>query len=60
MAKGPNQSGVATSVSASHPESRGKITLKSTDPFDYPALDPQNLTEERDINAGLNRTLVKK
>ncbi len=31
------------------PESRGQITLRSADPFDEPAIDPQYLTEEEDL-----------
>jgi choline dehydrogenase len=31
------------------PESRGRITLQSADPFDDPKVDPQYLTEEADL-----------
>jgi|AntRauTorcE11898_2_1112593.scaffolds.fasta_scaffold00015_29 choline dehydrogenase len=31
------------------PESRGRITLRSADPFDDPAIDPQYLTEGEDL-----------
>jgi choline dehydrogenase len=31
------------------PESRGEIRLASADPFDHPAIDPQYLSEERDL-----------
>jgi len=31
------------------PESRGRITLQSADPFDDPAIDPQYLTEGADL-----------
>ena len=31
------------------PESRGRITLQSADPFDEPAIDPQYLTEDEDL-----------
>lgn len=31
------------------PESRGRITLRSPDPFDDPIIDPQYLTEDRDV-----------
>ena len=49
MAKTPNDNGFSTVVSASHPKSKGTITLRSTDPFDYPIIDPQYLTDQRDI-----------
>jgi len=31
------------------PESRGRITLRSADPFDDPRIDPRYLTAERDV-----------
>lgn len=33
-----------------HPKSRGTVRLKSTDPFDHPAIDPHYLEEKEDIN----------
>ncbi|XP_063432397.1 glucose dehydrogenase [FAD, quinone]-like [Mytilus trossulus] len=33
-----------------HPKSRGEIRLKSTDPFDHPAIDPHYLEQEEDVN----------
>ena len=50
LAKTPNDNGLSTLVSISHPKSKGAITLKSTDPFEYPAIDPKYLTDQRDIN----------
>lgn len=50
MAKTPNDNGFSTVVSASHAKSKGTITLRSTDPFDYPIIDPQYLTDQRDID----------
>ena len=50
LAKGPNEHGFGLAVSVTHPKSRGTITLKSTDPFDYPSIDPQYLTDKRDIS----------
>ena len=32
-----------------HPKSRGSITLKSNDPFDYPIIDPNYLADEEDM-----------
>lgn len=31
------------------PESRGSITLRSTDPFDYPIIKPNYLDKQEDI-----------
>ena len=50
LAKSSIDNGFTTVVSISHPKSKGVLTLKSTDPFDYPALDPKYLTDQRDIN----------
>jgi choline dehydrogenase len=36
-------------VSITNPKSRGTIRLKSSDPFDYPLIDPQYLTDKRDV-----------
>ena len=33
-----------------HPKSRGIITLKSSNPLEYPAIDPRYLTEKEDID----------
>ncbi|XP_060593362.1 glucose dehydrogenase [FAD, quinone]-like [Ruditapes philippinarum] len=33
-----------------HPKSRGSITLASSDPFDYPIIDPNYLAHDDDIN----------
>ena len=49
LAKNPNEEGFMTVVSTTHPKSRGIIKLRSTDPFDHPILDPQYLTDKRDI-----------
>ena len=50
LAPTPNDEGFNTVISTTHPKSRGTIKLKSTDPFDYPILDPQYLTNKRDID----------
>ena len=50
MGKHPNDNGFMTAVSITHPKSRGVLTLRSSDPFDYPVLDPQYLTERVDID----------
>ena len=50
MAKDTNEHGFMTAVSLTHPKSKGTITLKSSDPFDYPAINPQYLTDDRDIS----------
>ena len=33
-----------------HPKSKGSVTLKSSDPTDYPAIDPKYLTDKDDID----------
>ncbi|MGA9402738.1 MAG: GMC family oxidoreductase N-terminal domain-containing protein [Haladaptatus sp.] len=45
------EEGVGFSIGATQlrPESRGEITLGSTDPFDHPVIDPNYLTEEKDM-----------
>jgi choline dehydrogenase len=45
----PDGHGFWLSALCMRPESRGKITLQSADPFDDPAIDPQYLTEESDL-----------
>ena len=49
LAPTPNDEGFNTVISPTHPKSRGTIKLRSTDPFDYPIIDPQYLTDKRDI-----------
>ena len=34
-----------------HPWSRGSLKLNSTDPFDYPLIDPNTLQDPRDLEA---------
>jgi len=42
------------------PESRGRITLNSADPFDEPAIDPQYLSEDQDLEVLLDGlTLIR-
>lgn len=43
------ENGISFLVSVTHPKSRGTIRLRSKDPFDHPKIDPQYLTDERDI-----------
>lgn len=47
--KDPNQHGFTTRISVTRPRSKGTVRLRSRDPFDYPVIDPQFLTEETDI-----------
>ncbi|XP_069137632.1 glucose dehydrogenase [FAD, quinone]-like isoform X1 [Argopecten irradians] len=36
-----------------HPKSRGTIRLRTTDPFDYPDIDPHYLEDEEDVNMAI-------
>jgi choline dehydrogenase len=49
LAEHGNIEGFNFIVSVTHPKSRGTLRLKSSDPFDYPLLDPQYLTDKRDV-----------
>ncbi|XP_045159508.2 glucose dehydrogenase [FAD, quinone]-like isoform X2 [Mercenaria mercenaria] len=49
LAENGNVEGFNFIVSVTHPKSRGTLRLKSSDPFDYPLLDPQYLTDEKDV-----------
>ncbi len=45
------KNGFTLHVCQLRPESRGSITLKSSDPFEHPAIDPNYLSERRDVEA---------
>ncbi|MEM8921687.1 MAG: GMC oxidoreductase, partial [Pseudomonadota bacterium] len=47
----PGRDGVTVHVCQLRPESRGTIKLKSADPWDAPAIDPNYLTEAEDLRA---------
>ena len=47
----PNVPGFSVSMSLLDPKSVGTLRLKSADPFDYPIIDPQYLTDRRDVDA---------
>lgn len=49
LAKDGNVEGFNFIVSVTHPKSRGTLRLRTSDPFDYPVLDPQYLTDKKDI-----------
>lgn len=51
MNKDPNVPGYTVSMSLLDPKSVGTLKLKSTDPFDYPIIDPQYLSDKRDVDA---------
>jgi len=53
LAQKPNQFGFSTVISLLDPRSVGTIKLQSDDPFDYPLIDPQYLTEDRDVDTYL-------
>ena len=51
MNKDPNVPGFTVSMSLLDPRSVGTLRLKSSDPFDYPIIDPQYLSDRRDVDA---------
>ena len=53
FSKDPEQHGWSIYVAVTHPRSRGTVTLKSTDPFDDPVIDPRYLENPRDIQHNL-------
>lgn len=42
--------GITFAISTTHPKSRGKIRLRSTDPTDHPSINPEYLTDNADVN----------
>ena len=48
--KDPNVPGFSVSMSLLDPKSVGTLKLASDDPFDYPIIDPQYLTDKRDVD----------
>ena len=51
MNKDPNVPGFTVSMSLLDPRSVGTLRLQSSDPFDYPIIDPQYLSDRRDVDA---------
>ncbi|XP_052818046.1 glucose dehydrogenase [FAD, quinone]-like [Mya arenaria] len=51
LAENPDVEGFNAIFSVTHPKSKGTIRLRSTDPFDYPILDPRYLEDKQDIEA---------
>ena len=49
--KDPKVPGFTVSMSLLDPKSVGTLKLKSDDPFDYPLIDPQYLSDKRDVDA---------
>ena len=49
--KDKNVPGYTVSMSLLDPKSVGTLKLASDDPFDYPIIDPQYLTDKRDVDA---------
>ncbi|XP_060597887.1 glucose dehydrogenase [FAD, quinone]-like [Ruditapes philippinarum] len=41
--------GIVILITSLHPKSRGKILLQSTDPFDYPIIDPHYMEKREDL-----------
>ncbi|KAL4231301.1 hypothetical protein ACF0H5_008881 [Mactra antiquata] len=46
----PNAHGFTVAVCLTRPKSIGSITLRSTDPLEYPKIDPAFYTDERDLD----------
>jgi len=46
----PTEHGFSIGPTLLTPESRGRLTLRSTDPTEHPALDPRVLTESADVD----------
>ena len=46
----PNMKTIITAVGLMHPESDGYIKLRSTDPFEYPIIQPNYLKEQYDVD----------
>ena len=51
FADNPNTEGFNVIMILNNPKSTGTIRLRSTDPFDYPIIDPQYLTDKLDVDA---------
>ena len=49
LAPTPNEEGFGISVIPTHPQSRGCVKLRSSDPYDQPIIDPQYLTDKQDM-----------
>ena len=47
----PDTPGFTVSMSLLHPKSVGTLKLQSSDPFDYPLIDPQYLKDDGDVEA---------
>ena len=50
MLSSPSEHGFCVFVALTHPRSRGTIRLKTSDPFDYPLIDPQYFNDQRDVD----------
>jgi len=53
----PDGKTITSMVIAMTPTSRGSVTLASTDPTTYPAIDPNYYSTEADIRTGLKKVL---
>lgn len=50
--------GFAMSINVSRPKSRGEVRLRSSDPYDKPAVDPRYLTDQRDLDLTVDAVLA--
>ena len=45
-----NMDNIVTAIGLQHPESKGYVKLKSSDPFEYPLIQPNYLKEQIDVD----------
>ncbi|XP_053381067.1 glucose dehydrogenase [FAD, quinone]-like [Mercenaria mercenaria] len=53
LEKDGNKHGFTTVICSTRPKSKGRITLRSKDPFDYPKIDAGYLTDKADVETFL-------
>ncbi|XP_045203916.2 glucose dehydrogenase [FAD, quinone]-like [Mercenaria mercenaria] len=53
LEKDGSKHGITSVICTTRPKSKGRITLRSTDPFDYPKIDAAYLTDKADVETFL-------